>query len=186
MAATLTTLSTLTRSQQYQFAASKAQTGPGSPITVAGSRQIAQASYSLGSGAGAANQVMIGTLSIAGGATTNLLLNASTQLHCIDGTATPTLTSIKFFCFELLSATQSDQDGNAGSAATSITLGAAGSNPWITGPWGATDTYTLINGAKMHHEDEAGLAVAASKVIAVVNNDGAVTAKVMVTIFGVA
>jgi len=185
MAATLTTISTLTRTQQYQFAASTAQTGPGSAKNVAGSRQINQTSYSLGTGTGAANQVMIGLISIAGGATSNFLLNASTQLNCIDGTATPTLSKIKYMCIELLSATQTDQDGNAGTAASSITLGDHATNAWA-GILGATGTYTISNGGKWTAEDDAGISVTVGDILKTVNNDGAITAKVMVSIIGVA
>jgi hypothetical protein len=86
---------------------------------------------------------------------------------------------------ELLSVAQ---DATNGTACSSVTLGNNVAHAWATGPFGATDTYTIKNGEKFVAVDErdVGFAVGAADILKILNNDGVNAAAVRISIFGVA
>ena len=166
------------------FSAGKTISGLANPITNGGNNSPVS-NYTFGSGSGKANQCVIAIISIALSTTYDLVLTAGSDLKSILGDASPTLSIINELFVELLAADQVDAQSSPGTAASSITLGAAGSNPWITGPFGATDTYTMFNGDKWWASSrEYGFPVASTKQLQIVNNDSGVAAKVQVTIYG--
>lgn len=146
-------------------------------------------SWTFGTTTGAyANQLASGTLTIAGAATNNFAMDTIVGLVNAIGTASPTFTKIHLFCFELLSAAQTDTHGTAGTACSSVTFGDHATNAWDSGPLGATDTYTLSNGQKWFGYDAtgAGFSITAGDILKIVNNDAAVATALRVTLLGIA
>jgi len=137
----------------------------------------------LGTSAGQCNEIFSKINTIAASGTLNLDLSG--VLADITNNVPASQSRIIAIMVELLSAAQ---DTVNGTACSSVTLGAAGSNPWIGGPFGATDTYKINNGGCWLHTDfsAAGLAVTAATadILKILNNDAGVAAAVRVTIFG--
>lgn len=138
--------------------------------------------WALGTDVDQVNQPLVTTVSIAAGATNNFDLSG--VMTNVVGDAAATLSAIKHILVELISTTQ---DSTNGTACSSITIGNHATAAWV-GPFGATGTYTIVNGGYWAHEDPsaAGLAVTATTadILKIVNNDGAVAAYVRITILG--
>lgn len=188
MAVTITSMGTTVTKHSFQYDASKTQSGLQNALQSVGNRNC-ESSYTFGTASGLyINQVIVGTVTLAGGATTDYNVSTGLTLSNVVGATAPSLTVVKEFWLELLSAAQTDDAGTAGSATSSITCGNDGGAPWDSGPLGATDTYKLLNGDKWIHVSNAtaGMSVSSGDILQIVNNDGAVAAKIRYTWLGLA
>src|SRR5262249_44877586 len=124
-------------------------------------------------------------LSIAGGGNTTIDLRSFTDV--VNQTAV-VLARVKFADFQLLSAAQVAPDGTTtGTAAVSVTIGNSGANAQLLDLGAAAHTRQVKNGGFSTFGDgsAAGYTVDAThKDVKIVNDDGAVTAKVLVTFVG--
>lgn len=171
----------------YQWSVSRSTGLPtGSPIASSGPPQgnvntyRVPTSYTYGSsGVNAINQVAQTTTTIGTSATVNF--NVVTWADNVIGDASATFSAIKFWLFELLTATQY----GSGATASSVTLGDHATNAWI-GILSATGTYTIQAGGVWHHEDitSGGIEVTAGDLLKSVNNDASNIATIRVTAFG--
>lgn len=142
---------------------------------------------SVSLGTSAANNVANGSdelisyiASISASSSTTLDL---TSISNIIG-ATASLARVKAIMFRLLSTTD---DSTNGTACSSVTIGNAASNANQLFLDNDADTFTLKNGEMLvwASPQAAGLTVdGTNKNVKILNNDGAVTAKVQVTIIG--
>ena len=134
------------------------------------------------------NQIVRGLLTITSSGTNNFVMSTCTIPNVI-GTSSPTFSKVKEMIVELLSAGQLTDAGAAGNAASSVSLGnGAGAGQAWPGPFGNTGVYTLNNGDKWHHvaSEGGGVAVTAGDNLKILNNDGALSAYVRITILGLA
>lgn len=141
-------------------------------------RSIASATASNAAGGG--NEVVSFIQSIAAGGDVTLDLEAVANIF---GT-TVDLVRLKGVLIRLLSTTD---DSTNGTAASSVTIGNATANQQTLWMDAATDTFTLKNGEFIAWatSQAAGLTVDATHSdLKIVNNDGAVIAKVQITLFG--
>lgn len=144
-------------------------------------------SFTLGTGAGTANQFYAALRTLSGGASETIDLNGS--LTDLVGNTSILVDNICGMAIMLLSASDTAPDGETvGTACTGITIGAAGSNPFV-GPLGGTaPTITLPSGGwiAFARSDATGWSSAAGSAdnLQVVNNDGAVAAKYLIGFFG--
>lgn len=183
----LTAFNKMVSSLSIQWDVAKAITGVANPATSANSF-AESVSWAFGTTAGAhANQLVTGTLTIAGAATLNLAMDIMATLKNAIGTGSATFSKIHLFCFELLSAAQVDTAGVAGTACSGITLGDHATNAW---PFvlGSTGTYTVNNGEKWfgYNATGAGWTVTTGDILKIVNNDAAVATALRVTLLGIA
>jgi hypothetical protein len=144
-------------------------------------------SFSFGSGALAFNNAYCAVTSIPGGGNTTLDLSGA--LTSIVNEANMALTGAKVLGVFLLGTGDTAPDGTTvGTAASSITIGNA-TNPCLFGFGAAAHTWTVTNGDFFLAtiSTAAGWTVtnATADGLKIVNNDGAVTAKVLVVIAGI-
>src|SRR5262245_4007353 len=139
-------LDTLTARARFQFEMIPGRTLTGSGnigLNVAAAKTM---TFSLGTGALQGNELYGELLTISTSATNNLDLNgARTNLA---GSATVTVARVKAILIWLLATTDTAPDGSTtGTACSSITVGAAASNPCALG-FGdaASNTWTIYNG----------------------------------------
>jgi hypothetical protein len=145
-------------------------------------------SFSLGTNVvNGINEVVFSLQSIAGGTSVTLDL---TSLTDVVRNAAVSLARIKGFAIWLVGSGEvvgSDTNNQVtGTAATSITVGNAAATSF-QGPLSAAATYTITNGEVWAHgsPNAAGFTVDGThKSLKILNNDGAVTAKVILVIFG--
>lgn len=137
---------------------------------------------SLGTGASAVNEAVSIIKTI--GTATSHTYSLAASLTNIMGVASVTLARVKYLMIQLLSVAQ---DATNGTACSSITIGAAASNPW-TGIIDAAGLYTVRNGAFWIHGDfsATGCAIGADLNLKVLNNDASNTAAYRLTILGCA
>lgn len=163
---------------------------------ITGSAPIANATtaqkkytFTLGTGALAGNELYGELLTIAGGATTNLDINGA--LTNLAGSASVTVARVKAILLWLLAATDTAPDGSTtGSACSSVTVGNHATAGFLAGFGGATHTWTIKNGAFLFAAtpDATGWATTAATtdVLKIVNDDGAVSAKLYVGLIAAA
>lgn len=184
------TMSSFTACQMtvtFSGSGTKTVSGFQNPVTGNVSKTFGSASVTLGSGAGAADEIIGVVRTIAASGTDNLDLSG--VLADICNQSAVALSKIKGIVIALLSSTSTAAayDSTNGNACTSITIGAAASNAW-NGPLGTTHTYTINNGAVWAHIDlsAAGVGVTAGTgdILKILNNDGAVAANYFIGIIG--
>jgi hypothetical protein len=169
------------------WSVTKSRTGlPALPDTLS---PVKKHSYELGAGADACNRIYAALLTIAGGASTTLDLEALTDVF---GDALD-FARVKAIRIWLLSATDDAPDGtaDAGTACSGVTVGNAASNQFAGSGYpisdAATGTFTLANGdqfARATGSAGGWVVDATHKNLKVLNNDGAVAAKVWIEMFG--
>lgn len=151
-----------------------------SPITSSGSKtkSISTGTAAANAAAGGGDEIIAGYVSIAASGNTVLDLEAIVD---VSG-ATVDLVRVKAAIFWLLSATDTAFDGvTVGLATSSITIGGAASNQQKLFLTAAADTFDLLNGEMLCwiSPSAAGKAVdATNSDIKILNNDGAVAARV--------
>lgn len=143
--------------------------------------------FTLGTGADQCNEIYSAVLTVNAATTTDFDLTPT--LTNVVNDVTITLARIKMIMIELLTATDTDPAGSViGSSASSITVfGDANSTPFLNT---AATTTTLGNGDAVVflRRSATGIVVtgATGDILQIQNNDGAVAAKIRVTIFGAA
>jgi hypothetical protein len=130
---------------------------------------------------GGADEFISYLLSIAASGNSTINLSSITNILQQAGVA---LVRIKGWLFQLLSTTD---DTVNGTLCSSITIGAAASDPFLFNAWGGTTpTVNVYNGGIMSYFDQvaAGFTVTASSndKIKIVNNDSTYAAKVQITL----
>jgi hypothetical protein len=152
--------------------------------------QAPKQAYVQGAGAGAVNEVYWNVLTVGAGASTTLDLSAG--LADVLG-QTFGFARVKAFMVWLLSTATTDTlvDGTVGTACSGVTIGNAATNPWAGTGYPvsdqATGTITLANGEKRGwaRGDATGWVVDGThKSLKVLNNDGAVAAKLVIAALG--
>lgn len=179
----LTTLPNARIGISVQAQATKAVSGL--PTAVVGAANINnQQSYALGAGAAACNEVINIVATIVNGTPLNIDLSAVANDICAQTSIN--LARLKGLSIKVIPAGSYASDGTtAGTSATSITVGAAASNPF-TGLLNSTGTLTLKNGAQFAVSDPtaAGMVVSTGVNLKIANNDSGASAVVEITIFG--
>jgi hypothetical protein len=150
--------------------------------------QAAKQSYVQGAGVGAVNEAYWNVLTVGAGANTTLDLSAA--LTDVLG-QTFGFARVKAFMVWLLAAADTLVDGTVGTACSGVTLGNAATNPWAGTGYPvsdqATGTITLANGERRGwaRGDATGWVVDGThKSLKVLNNDGAVAAKLVIAALG--
>jgi len=186
-------ISAITGSVEHKITWSASQTPANSPTgasTIQNSETISRKStYSAtGAGANSINQAMRRFYSIAGGGSTTIDLAAAVRNIVNDATAT--FARVKTISIRLLSI---GDDATNGTAATSITIGAAASNQFISQASGrgfmgtTTSTFDIPNGGGLTFscDNAAGVLVDGThKDLKIANNDGSVAASVEIALLG--
>lgn len=144
--------------------------------------QITMGTAAANNAAGGADQLLSQTISIAASGTNTIDLTAFTDIL---QRATQSFARVKYIEFWLMTA--ADDTATPGTAASQVTIGAAGSNPFVMELGGTTPTKILKNGDFCVYgtRSAAGLTVSGTnKNILITNNDASLTAVVRVTICG--
>jgi hypothetical protein len=130
--------------------------------------------------AGGGDMVLSKIYSIGASSSTTIDLTSFTDFLERTGGA---LARVKYLEAWLLSAAD---DATSGTAASSVTIGDAASNPFLWRLGGTTPTFTLANGEQViwSARSAAGIAVGSAKNLKIANNDAGVAAAVLVTIVG--
>lgn len=125
-------------------------------------------------------------------ASSNETLDLSGSLSSLVGDTSIAFARVKMICVELLSAAQTTDDGEVGTAATSILVGGAASNQALAGSGkmlaDTSDKVRVLNGGFFCWAagTAAGNTVANASTdnLKVENEDGAVSAKYRITVWG--
>jgi hypothetical protein len=143
--------------------------------------------YTLGVGAGAINELVAYVHTVTAGATVDIDMSAA--LTNVVNDLAITLARVKVFFAKLLSASDTDADGNViGNACSGVTLGGDAAN-WLflTDP---SDKVRINNGDMLllTRKDATGLVVTGTTadILQVQNHDGAVDAKLLLILGGAA
>lgn len=176
-------LDSLTSSWSFNFSitASKNVTGTNFAAVSAADNITKSYSFTVGVAAGQCNQYyrQVHVITASGTATIDLtnFTNSANQ-------SASSFARVKAIRFRLLTAAD---DATNGTAASQVTIGNAGSNPFPMFLGAGTHTIVLKNGDSVQYADSSagGIAVSGSaKNILITNNDAAVSAAVEVIVIG--
>jgi hypothetical protein len=133
-----------------------------------GSTVVGKDAYTNGSGAGQAAIVTQNIQTISASSSVTLDLTAQTDVLGIS----VTFAKIKTLLFRLLNVSQ---DSVNGTDCSSVTVGAAASNPYLFGLGGTAPTNTINGGGQWEQDDPTagglGLAITTNKNVKFLNND---------------
>lgn len=178
------------------WSASQTQSGGSTaqPAIQSNGNTIARASFtSTGSGANSINQVAVKVYSI--GASSSTTIDLSAAIRNVVNASDATFARIKSITITLLTSTTTsgNYDATQGTACTSITIGNAASNAWISvsnrgGFGGTTFTFDIPNGGSMSWsvDNANGFAITSGSNcnLKILNNDASVAAAVQLTLLG--